>query len=52
MSRVGKKPVPIPEGVEVKVDGSTLSVKGPRGELERTFDSDMSLEVQDADAWW
>jgi large subunit ribosomal protein L6 len=48
MSRVGKKPVQIPEGVEVKVDGSTLSVKGPKGELERTFDPEMSLEVQDA----
>jgi len=48
MSRVGKKPVQIPDGVEVKVEGRTLTVKGPRGELQRTFDSEMSLEVQEA----
>ena len=33
MSRVGKKPVVIPQGVEVKIDGSKVSVKGPKGEL-------------------
>ncbi len=47
MSRVGKQPIPIPDGVELKVDGSTLSVKGPRGELSRTFDPDMRLVVED-----
>ena len=34
MSRVGKKPIPIPGGVEVKVAGSTVSVKGPLGKLD------------------
>lgn len=37
MSRIGKKPVQIPAGVTVTVNGTTVSVKGPKGELERTF---------------
>ncbi|MDP2479245.1 MAG: 50S ribosomal protein L6 [Candidatus Palauibacterales bacterium] len=47
MSRVGKLPVVIPDGVEVRVDGSTVSVKGPRGDLEQRFDPDMLIEVAD-----
>ena len=35
MSRVGKKPVPVPKGVDVQVDGKTVRVKGPKGTLER-----------------
>ena len=37
MSRIGKKPVQIPAGVTVTVDGTHVAVKGPKGELERTF---------------
>ncbi len=37
MSRIGKHPVAIPAGVEVAIDGSTVTVKGPKGELTRTF---------------
>ena len=37
MSRIGKQPVAIPEGVEVKIDGQTVTVKGAKGELTRTF---------------
>lgn len=37
MSRIGKKPVQVPAGVTVTVDGSTVTVKGPKGELSRTF---------------
>ncbi len=37
MSRIGKKPVSIPAGVQVKIDGSEVTVKGPRGELKRAF---------------
>ena len=37
MSRIGKKPVQIPAGVTVTVNGNTVNVKGPKGELERTF---------------
>lgn len=35
MSRVGKKPIPVPKGVDVQVDGKTVRVKGPKGTLER-----------------
>ena len=37
MSRIGKMPITVPAGVEVKIDGSTVTVKGPKGELTRTF---------------
>ena len=46
MSRIGKMPVTVPAGVEVKVDGSTVTVKGPKGELTREFDSMMSIAVE------
>ena len=39
MSRVGKKPVTIPEGVEIKIEMGKVSVKGKLGELEQDFDS-------------
>lgn len=47
MSRIGRRPVPIPPGVTVDVKGSTVTVKGPKGELTYTFDPDMQIEVQD-----
>ena len=37
MSRIGRKPVVIPAGVEVTLDGNTVTVKGPKGTLTRTF---------------
>jgi large subunit ribosomal protein L6 len=43
MSRIGKKPVPIPAGVQVKIDGSEVTVKGPKGELRRTFSEAISV---------
>lgn len=46
MSRIGKKPVPVPSGVTVTLDGSTLAVKGPKGELKRTFHPAISLVVE------
>ena len=46
MSRIGKVPVTVPAGVDVKINGSTVTVKGPRGTLTQTFHSDMRL-VQD-----
>lgn len=45
MSRIGKAPVAIPAGVEVKVDGSRVSVQGPKGRLERTFHPEMAIRV-------
>ena len=47
MSRVGKKPVEIPAGVTVTLNGNTVTVKGPKGELTRTFHSDIEIKVED-----
>ena len=46
MSRIGRKPITIPSGVTVSVDGSTVKVKGPKGELARTFDPSMKVRVE------
>ena len=45
MSRIGRMPVAIPAGVEVKLDGTTLTVKGPKGTLTQELHSDMLVEV-------
>lgn len=48
MSRIGKLPVAIPDKVEVKVDGGTIQVKGPKGTLSKTFKTSVvSMEVED-----
>jgi large subunit ribosomal protein L6 len=49
MSRIGKAPVTIPSGVTVTVDGGDVSVKGPKGELSRTFPELVSIRL-DGDA--
>ncbi|OYD06522.1 50S ribosomal protein L6 [Paludifilum halophilum] len=46
MSRVGKKPISIPNGVEVNVDGSTVSVKGPKGTLTRDLSPEIAVKVE------
>ena len=46
MSRIGKKPVPVPSGVQVTIDGSTVTTRGPKGELTRQLDSTMKIEQQ------
>lgn len=46
MSRVGKKPIELPEGVTVTNDNNTVTVKGPKGELVRTFNQDMKIEIE------
>jgi large subunit ribosomal protein L6 len=46
MSRIGKKPVPLPKGVTAAVQGRALTVKGPKGELSRTFHPDMALVIE------
>lgn len=46
LSRVGKRPVAIPKGVSVDIKGRDVKVKGPRGELERTFHIDVLIEKQ------
>jgi len=47
VSRIGKQPIPVPSGVEVKIDGSTVTVKGPKGELSQTFSELMSISLED-----
>ena len=46
MSRIGKRPVAVPNGVTVKIEGSTIRVKGPKGELERTLHPEMALAME------
>ncbi len=48
MSRIGKLPIVIPAGVDVSIDGSTVTVKGPKGELSRTVHSNMIVEKDGA----
>jgi len=47
MSRVGKKPIEIPNGVTVTVDGNNVTVKGPKGELSRSFNPRISINIED-----
>jgi len=46
MSRIGKRPVVVPKGITVTQNGQTLSVKGPKGELSRTFHAEMQIAIQ------
>jgi len=46
MSRIGRKPVPVPNGVTVTVNGPAITVKGPRGELSRKLHPDMQVKVE------
>ena len=47
MSRIGRLPIEVPAGVEVKIDGSYVKVKGPKGELEWTFSPDIVIKKED-----
>lgn len=47
MSRIGKLPIAIPAGVEVKLDGDVISVKGPKGELTHTIPAPITVEIED-----
>jgi len=47
MSRVGRNPVPVPQGVTVKIDGSTVTVKGPKGEMSRTFNPELGIALEE-----
>ncbi|CDE56630.1 50S ribosomal protein L6 [Prevotella sp. CAG:873] len=47
MSRIGKAPIAIPAGVTVTVSGEKVTVKGPKGTLEQTVHSDLSVKVED-----
>ncbi|MBN8203959.1 MULTISPECIES: 50S ribosomal protein L6 [Bacillaceae] len=47
MSRIGKKPIEIPSGVTVTNDNNTVTVKGPKGELSRSFNQDIEIKVEE-----
>ena len=47
MSRVGRLPIEVPAGVEVKIDGANVKVKGPKGEMEFTFNPEISIKQED-----
>ncbi|MCI8385812.1 MAG: 50S ribosomal protein L6 [Acutalibacter sp.] len=46
MSRIGRKPINIPAGVEVKLNGSEVSVKGPKGTLTQSFNPNMAIALE------
>ena len=46
MSRIGRKPIAVPAGVEVKIDGHTVTVKGPKGTLTRTLNEEMTITME------
>ncbi|MGN0642625.1 MAG: 50S ribosomal protein L6 [Huintestinicola sp.] len=46
MSRIGRKPISVPAGVEVKIDGTTVTAKGPKGTLTKTFHKDMIIKLE------
>ena len=47
MSRIGKKPIAVPAGVEVKIDGSHIAVKGPKGQLAYDCNPEITVKMED-----
>jgi large subunit ribosomal protein L6 len=47
MSRIGNKPVDVPSGVDIVVDGSLVTVKGSKGQLERSFNERIGFDIED-----
>src|SRR3954464_5799018 len=47
MSRIGKKPIPVPQGVKVSINGSAIEVQGPKGKLETRIPQGVSVEQKD-----
>ena len=47
MSRIGKKPIEIPAGVTITINENIVTVKGPKGELTRSFNSDIEIKVEE-----
>ncbi len=46
MSRIGRKPIPLPNGVEISIENSHIAVKGPKGQLERTFSPSIQVSIE------
>ena len=51
MSRIGKRPIPVPAGVTVAINGSMVVVKGPKGELSRALPTDITIAQEGASSW-
>ena len=47
MSRIGLKPITVPQGVEIKVNDGVVTVKGPKGELKENISKDLTIKVED-----
>ena len=47
MSRIGRMPIPVPEGVEVQIEDNLVTVKGPKGQLQQGFHPDMRIAMED-----
>ena len=47
MSRIGKSPITIPEGVTVTVENAVVKVAGPKGELEQSYDTAIKVDIAD-----
>jgi len=47
MSRIGKKPIALPTGVTIKIEGNTVAVQGPKGKLDTTIPRGIKVEQQD-----
>src|SRR3981081_4427352 len=47
MSRIGKKPIPIPQGVTIKIEGNTVAVQGPKGKLDTVLPTGIKVEQKD-----
>ena len=49
MSRIGRKPINIPAGVDVKIDGNVITVKGPKGELTGKIHNNITAKIEGAE---
>lgn len=49
MSRIGRQPIAVPAGVDVKIDGNTVTVKGPKGTLTRTVHGNMNVKMENGE---
>lgn len=49
MSRIGRKPIAVPAGVEVTINGNTVAVKGPKGALTQSFDPSMAIALENGE---
>jgi large subunit ribosomal protein L6 len=49
MSRIGKKPIPIPKGVTVKVEGAVVDVKGPKGQMRQAVPPGITIAIEDGE---